>query len=52
MLQDTTGASQLLTANVGDSRVLLVRDGQVLQLTEDHVPDKYVAATTCYCNGF
>lgn len=40
-LQDTTGATQLLTANVGDSRVLLVRDGQVIQLTEDHVPDKY-----------
>lgn len=40
--QDTTGATKLLTANVGDSRVLLVRDGEVLQLTEDHVPDKYV----------
>eukprot|EP00887_Chlorella_sp_A99_P008227 scaffold12.g8227.t1 len=30
----------LLTANVGDARVLLVRGSQVLQLTEDHVPDQ------------
>ncbi len=39
--QDAQGKDKLLTANVGDARVLLVRDGQVLQLTEDHVPDKY-----------
>ncbi|KAI3424897.1 hypothetical protein D9Q98_008281 [Chlorella vulgaris] len=33
------GKSQLLTANSGDARIMLVRGGQVLQLSEDHVPD-------------
>lgn len=30
---------KLLAANVGDSRVVLIRDGEPIQLTEDHVPD-------------
>ncbi|KXZ50219.1 hypothetical protein GPECTOR_17g856 [Gonium pectorale] len=34
------GATQLLTANVGDARVVLVRGGEAVQLTEDHVPDR------------
>lgn len=29
----------LLTANVGDARILLIRDGQAVCLTEEHVPD-------------
>jgi protein phosphatase 1K len=33
------GRSQLLTANSGDARILLLRGGQAVQLTEDHVPD-------------
>ena len=32
------GTSKLLTANSGDARILLVRGGQAIQLTEDHVP--------------
>ncbi|EFN53124.1 hypothetical protein CHLNCDRAFT_137480 [Chlorella variabilis] len=36
------GKSQLLVANSGDARVLLVRGGQAIQLTEDHVPDNEV----------
>ncbi|GLC44015.1 hypothetical protein PLESTB_000220100 [Pleodorina starrii] len=35
------GAStRLLTANVGDARIVLVRAGQPVQLSEDHVPDR------------
>ncbi len=34
------GGTQLLTANVGDARVLLSRGGRALQLTVDHVPDR------------
>ena len=33
------GTSQLLTANAGDARILLVRGDTAVQLTEDHVPD-------------
>lgn len=34
------GDTKLLAANVGDSRALLIRDGQpVVQMTVDHVPD-------------
>jgi len=33
------GAKKLLTANVGDSRALLIQNGQADQLTIDHVPD-------------
>jgi protein phosphatase 1L len=29
----------LLTANVGDARTVLVRGGQAVQLSVDHVPD-------------
>ena len=31
--------SRLVTANIGDARVLLIRDGKPEQLTVDHVPD-------------
>jgi serine/threonine protein phosphatase PrpC len=34
------GSTQLLTANVGDARILLIRNGQAVELTEEHVPDK------------
>lgn len=34
------GSTRLLTANVGDARILLVRGGEALCLTEEHVPDK------------
>ena len=31
--------SRLVTANIGDARVLLIRNGKPEQLTVDHVPD-------------
>lgn len=34
------GATQLLAANVGDSRVLLIDNGVATQLTVDHIPDR------------
>jgi serine/threonine protein phosphatase PrpC len=34
------GSTTLLTSNVGDARILLVRGGQALELSEEHVPDK------------
>jgi serine/threonine protein phosphatase PrpC len=34
------GSTKLLTANVGDARILLIRNGQAVELTEEHVPDK------------
>ncbi len=40
--RDASGKPMLLTANAGDARVLLARGGTALQLTEDHVPDKWV----------
>eukprot|EP00210_Caulerpa_lentillifera_P001219 g1175.t1 len=36
---DNDGSQKLLAANIGDSRVVLIRNGTALQLTEDHVPD-------------
>ena len=33
------GAVKLCTANVGDARILLIRDGKAVQLSVDHVPD-------------
>jgi len=33
------GQRKLCTANVGDARILLIRDGKALQLSVDHVPD-------------
>ncbi|KAL4437229.1 hypothetical protein ABPG75_004368 [Micractinium tetrahymenae] len=33
------GTSKLLTANAGDARILLVRGGKPVVLSEDHVPD-------------
>ena len=33
------GVKKLCTANVGDARILLVRDGKAVQLSVDHVPD-------------
>lgn len=32
------GASRLLTANAGDARIILLRGGKPVVLTEDHVP--------------
>ncbi|GAB4821446.1 hypothetical protein N2152v2_008492 [Parachlorella kessleri] len=37
--RDASGKPILLTANAGDARVLLARNGRAVQLTEDHVPD-------------
>jgi len=34
------GSTTLLTSNVGDARILLIRDGKAMELTEEHVPDK------------
>lgn len=34
------GSTQLLTSNVGDARILLIRNGEAVCLTEEHVPDK------------
>jgi hypothetical protein len=47
LLQDASGATQLLTSNVGDARILLVRGGKAVQLTVDHVPDRWAAAGCC-----
>ena len=38
-LYEEGGSKRLATANVGDARILLVRDGKALQLSVDHVPD-------------
>ena len=37
---DGAGGSALLTSNVGDARIVLVRGGAAVELTEEHVPDK------------
>ena len=34
------GKAKLVSANVGDGRTLLIRGGQALELSEEHVPDK------------
>lgn len=33
------GSTQLATANVGDARIILIRGGKAVLLTEEHVPD-------------
>lgn len=33
------GTTKLATANVGDARIILIRGGQPVLLTEEHVPD-------------
>ena len=38
-LHEEGGATRLSTANVGDARILLIRDGKAVQLSVDHVPD-------------
>ena len=43
------GATKLLTANIGDARILLIRDGQAVQLSVDHVPDR--CGNVCACFG-
>lgn len=39
LVYSVNGAKKLLTANVGDSRALLIQGGKAEQLTIDHVPD-------------
>ena len=39
LLFEQGGKPCLATANVGDARILLVRDGKAVQLSVDHVPD-------------
>ena len=34
------GRTVLLSANVGDSRAVLLRGSQAIQLSDDHVPDQ------------
>ena len=36
------GSTKLCTANVGDARIIMVRDGKAVQLSVDHVPDSEV----------
>ena len=38
-LYEEGGSTRIATANVGDARILLVRDGKAVQLSVDHVPD-------------
>jgi serine/threonine protein phosphatase PrpC len=37
--KSSSGASSLISANVGDSRAVLARGGRAVDLTEDHKPD-------------
>jgi len=39
VFKDTSGKLMLLTANIGDARIVLARDGKPVQLTIDHTPD-------------
>lgn len=39
LVPEASGTTSLVTANVGDARILLVRGGKPVQLSEDHVPD-------------
>lgn len=39
------GKRQVLSANVGDARVILVRGSDGIQLSEDHVPDQCARCT-------
>ena len=39
LFKGADGSTQLLTSNVGDARILLIRDGKAVCLTEEHVPD-------------
>lgn len=39
LISKPDGSKELVTANVGDARVILVRGGQAIQLTVDHKPD-------------
>lgn len=34
------GATRVLAANIGDARTLLIRGGEAIDLSEEHVPDK------------
>ena len=43
--QGKDGKRQLLSANVGDARVILARGTDGLQLSEDHVPDQWANPT-------
>ncbi len=43
--QGKDGKRQLLSANVGDARVILARGTDGLQLSEDHVPDQWASPT-------
>jgi len=40
LFKGADGSTQLLTSNVGDARILLIRNGDAVCLTEEHVPDK------------
>eukprot|EP00879_Flechtneria_rotunda_P002088 GHRR01002268.1.p1 GENE.GHRR01002268.1~~GHRR01002268.1.p1 ORF type:complete len:343 (+),score=133.07 GHRR01002268.1:96-1124(+) len=40
MYKTADGTTNLLTANVGDARILLIRGGKAFCLTQEHVPDK------------
>jgi len=39
LFKGADGSTQLLTSNVGDARILLIRNGEAVCLTEEHVPD-------------
>lgn len=40
LYQGADGATRLLASNVGDARTLLIRNGEAIDLSEEHVPDK------------
>jgi len=39
LFQEADGTTKLLAANIGDARTVLIRGGEALQLSSDHVPD-------------
>jgi len=37
---EKTGGTKIVSSNLGDARVVIIRDGKAVQLSKDHVPDE------------